>query len=259
MRTLRKQLQHVAGLLLAATAATSMATAASPAAIPPMDENLLQMTNAVRTQQGLTPLQWDDALAQAAQAHAELLVQNDRLSHQFPGEANLALRAAQAGAHFQAVAENIAVGAGVESIQKGWMESPPHRANILDPNLNAVGFAVVQRSGFLYAVADFARSVPSLSLDQVEAAIAKLLASRGLQINPLRRDARQTCEMGHGVAGGSAPRFVERWQNSDLSRLPGSLEEELRSGQYKMAAIGACGSANAETGFTTYRVAVLLY
>src|SRR5271168_2536189 len=245
MRTLRKQLQHVAGLLLAATAATSMATAASPAAISPMEENLLQMTNAVRTQQGLTPLQWDDALAQAAQAHAELLVQNDRLSHQFPGEANLALRAAQAGAHFQAVAENIAVGTGVESIQKGWMESSPHRANILDPNLNAVGFAVMRRGDFLFAVADFAHNIPSLSIDQVEAVVATSLQSRGVRDSGPRLDARQSCEMEHGVARGSRPRFVIRWQGADLSRLPDSLDKELRSGDYHIAAVGACPSANA--------------
>jgi len=258
-RTLRKQLQCVAGLLLAAAVATGMGATATAPAVASMENSLLQRTNAVREQQGLSPLQWDDSLAQAARAHADLVIQNGQLSHQFPGEAGLALRTAQAGAHFQSVAENIAVGPSVEAIQNQWMKSPPHRANILDPGLNAVGFAVVQRGDFLYAVADFAHAVPSLSPDQVETAITKLLASRGLQTNAPRQDARQTCEMGHGVAGGSAPRFVERWQSSDLSRLPASLEEELRNGQYKTAAVGACSSANAESGFTTYRVAVLLY
>src|SRR5271165_559973 len=109
MRTLRKQLQHVAVPLLLAAVAIASANAATEPEIPPMEYSLLQMTNAVRAQQGLNPLQWDETLVQAALSHAELLVQNDRLSHQFPGEANLALRAAQAGSHFRAVAENIAV------------------------------------------------------------------------------------------------------------------------------------------------------
>ncbi len=232
---------------------------ADPAANDPLPTSLLELTNTARADQGLAPLKWDDALAQAAQKHAQLVLQNPQLSHQYPGEPELALRAAQAGAHFQSVAENIAMGYSVKSIEKQWMNSPPHRANLLDPRLNAVGFAVVKHGDTLYAVGDFAVSVPSLSLDQIEAAVTKLLAAKGLQPDPHREDARQTCEISHGLAGGSTPRFVQRWQSSDLTRLPPSLEEQLRSGQYKTAAVGACSSANAESGFTAYRIAVLLY
>ncbi len=258
MNTIRKHLRRMAWLFLAAGPATGLAQATAPA-LPPVEAGLFGMTNAARSEQGLAPLKWDDPLAEAARAHAELLVKNGQLAHEYPGEANLALRVAQAGAHFQSVAENIAEGPGIESIQKGWMNSPPHRANILDPGLNAVGFAVVERGGLLYAVADFARIVPSLSIDQVEAAVEKLLASQGVDTNGPRLDARETCEMSHGTAGGSSPRFVMRWQSPDLSRLPGPLEERLRTNGFHQAAVGACASANAESGFTTYRVAVLLY
>ena len=41
--------------------------------------------------------------------------------------------------------------------------------------------------------------------------------------------------------------------------VPNPLVERLRSGEYQTAAVGACDSANAEQGFTTYRLAVLLY
>jgi hypothetical protein len=217
------------------------------------------MTNAARSEQGLAPLRWDEALAQAARAHAELLLQNRQLSHQFAGEPGLALRAAQAGAHFQTVAENVAEGPDIDTLQRGWMKSPPHRANILDPQLNSVGFGVAQAGGVLYAVADFSRAVPGLTYDQVEAAVARLLAAQGIQSDGPAADARETCEMSHGTAGGSSPRFVMRWQSADLSRLPGALEEQLRTKSYRSAAVGACSSANAESGFTTYRVAVLLY
>ncbi len=86
------------------------------------------MSNTARTQQGLAPLQWDDNLAHAAQAHAELAAQNGQLSHQYSGEAALPPRVAQAGVHFQTVAENIAQGRSIEAIQDQWMNSPPHRA-----------------------------------------------------------------------------------------------------------------------------------
>jgi hypothetical protein len=224
-----------------------------------MEQDLFRMTNAARSEQGLPPLQWDDSLAHAAKAHAALILQNGQLSHEYPGEASLTARAGQAGAHFQTIAENIAEGPSVNSIQKQWMNSPPHRANILDANLNAIGFSVVQRGDTLFAVADFARIVPNLSNDQVEAAIAKLLTARGIQTGGSSPDARKTCEMDHGSAGGTNPRFVMRWQSADLSRLPDALEERLQSKTYHSAVVGACSSANRGGGFTGYSIAVLLY
>jgi hypothetical protein len=221
-------------------------------------QSLFAATNRARVEQGLPPLRWDESLAAAARGHAAWIVQNGQLSHQYPGESDLASRAAQAGAHFQSVAENIAMGGSVGQIQSEWMKSPPHRANILDPNLNAVGFGVMERGGYLYAVADFDRSVAALTPEQAEAAIKKLLAARNLQVSS-SLDARQTCEMSHGTAGGSHPGFVMRWQNSDLSQLPPQLQAEIASGIYRAAAVGACASANAESGFTTYRIAVLFY
>ena len=248
----------MAWLGLTAISATAVAQTLSP-----QQEFLFEETNQARAEQRLPPLQWDNALAQAAQAHAEWLAQKGQLSHQYPGEADLTARAAQAGAHFQTIAENIALGPDAKVIQNQWMKSPPHRANILDPDLNAVGFAVVERGGSLYAVADFERSTPNLTADQVEEAVARLLSAHKLQTaglaSNLRQDARQTCEMSHGTAGGSSPMFVMRWQSSDLSQLPSALAERLASHQYQSAAVGACSSANAEQGFTTYRVAVLLY
>ena len=209
------------------------------------------MTNAARSEQGLAPLRWDDSLAQAARAHADLMLQTGQFSHQLPGEAALPVRAAQAGAHFQTIAENIAEGPGVDSIQNSWMNSPPHRANILDPNLNAVGFAVVGHGSYFYAVADFSRAVPMLSFDEVESAVGKLLLARGIQSGGSVQDARQTCEMEHGAAGGSKPLFIMRWQSTDLSRLPTGLK--TNSGR---TATGRRRSAPARA--PTRRVASLL-
>jgi hypothetical protein len=257
---IQRGLARIVGLLLWAATVSGIAAAANPAAPPSADEQkLFAATNQARADQGLSPLRWDDSLAQAARAHAQLIMRNSQLSHQYPGEPGLAVRAAQAGAHFQSVAENIAVGPSADAIQKQWMKSMPHRSNILDPQLNSIGFAVLERGGYLYAVADFARSVEGLTVEQAEQSVEKLISAQGVQVTGPRQDARQTCEMSHGTAGGSQPRFVMRWQGSDLSQLPPALRERLGSGQFKTAAVGACASANAEQGFTIYRVAVLLY
>ena len=165
------------------------------------------MTNAARSEQGLAPLQWDELLAHAARTHADLMLQSGQLSHEFPGEASLASRAAQAGAHFQTIAENIGQGPSVDSIQHGWMNSPPHRANILDPNLNPVGFAVVGQGSSFYAVADFAQALAALSFDEIEAQVGKVLISRGVQTGGPVEEARKTCEMDPWLRGGIEAAF----------------------------------------------------
>src|SRR6266478_3031180 len=95
--------------------------------------------NRERVAQQLPPLKWNSELAEAARQHALLMAKQDNLSHQLPGEPPLAQRAAQAGARFSEIGENIAVGPRVQSIHTGWMHSPGHRANILDVHFTALG------------------------------------------------------------------------------------------------------------------------
>jgi uncharacterized protein YkwD len=249
-----------AAALFAAAAATPSCLLAQPGAIPADAEQLLALTNQARAADNLGPLHWDPALAQAARLHAEQMVEHAELSHQFAGEADIPTRAAQSGAHFRAIAENIALGPNLNVIQKQWMQSVQHRTNILDPQMDAIGIALLRApNGELYAVEDFARTVESLSPASVEDRVIALLRQNGIAAASSTKDARQTCEMAHGTAGGSQPAFVMRWQGADLSRLPNVLTERIRAGHFKSAAVGACNSAHSQAGFTTYRIAVLLY
>jgi hypothetical protein len=225
----------------------------------PAEQQVMDLMNADRAQQGLAPLKWDPALAQAATQHAQLMAQQPALSHQYPREPDLATRCGVAGAHFRSIAENVALAPGPEALEKEWMNSAPHRANILNPVMNAIGVGLVKRGGNYYAVVDFADGVAQLGPDQIEQKIGQLLQQRGLQPAGTVQDARQTCEMEHGSAGGSAPRFVMRWEGTDLSRLPDVLEQKIATHQYHKAAVGACDSGNPSQGFTTYKVAVMLY
>ncbi len=225
----------------------------------PAEQQVLDLANADRAQQGLGPLKWDPALAEAAAQHAELMAQQPALSHQYPGEPDLVARAGAAGAHFSSIAENVALAPNPQALEKEWMHSPPHRANILDPHSTVMGVGLVRRGGNLYAVEDFAVGVAELGPEQVEGRVAQMLQQRGLASAGMSRDARQTCEMDHGAAGGSAPRFIMRWEGTDLSRLPDVLEQKIATHQFHKAAVGACDSGRPAQGFTTYKVAVLLY
>ena len=71
------------------------------------------------------------------------------------------------------------------------------------------------------------------------------------------QDARRTCEMDRGWAGGR-PALVVRYESGDLSKLPGELEQKVQTGRYRAAVVGAC-VASGSHGFARFRVAVLLF
>ncbi len=240
------------------------ALAQAPAAVPDTQQQLiLDLTNNERAAQSLPPLTWSPALARAAALHAQAIAQANNLTHQLPGEPDLTTRAAQAGAHFQAIAENIAYGFSAPSIERQWMQSAPHRANILDPRMNSIGIALVHADGTLWAVEDFSAGEPERSPSQIEQTVASRLAAMGLQISPADSEeqvaAQAACPQFEGNAGAHA-RFVVRWESSDLSTLPQPLADAIASHQYTRAAVAACPPTNPRNaGFTAYRVAVLLF
>jgi hypothetical protein len=229
---------------------------------PAKAEQLFAMANETRAQEGRGRLQWDPALAAAALRHCMRMAAEGPISHRYGGEPDLAARAGEAGAHFSLVEENIAVGSYPGKIHQGWLDSPGHRTNLLNPDINRIGVAVVSAQGVLFAVADYARAVPVLAPGQVEDAVARLLRERRVAVRRDTTGARAACRLDHGLPslpGEDTPQFVMRWQDSDMSHLPGALEERLSSGRYRQAAVGSCPARNAEGAFTVYRVAVLLY
>ena len=186
-------------LLMLVTAAFAQEAASGSAAA---EQELFRMINRDREQQRLPPLQWNEWLAQAARKHAEEMARRARLSHQFPGEPGLGDRITATGLRFIASAENIAVGPAPAGINDDWMHSPGHRANILEPNYNAIGVAVARSGEELYAVTDFTHSVPTLSASDLEDAVATAInqarAQRKLLTLPRRQDPelrRYACEM----------------------------------------------------------------
>lgn len=248
------------GPVLRAGETPSGAASAQPSVA---ERALFEAANRERTLQGLPALRWDAALASAARAHAALMAQRGTLSHQFPGEPPVQDRARHAGARFSVIAENVAEAPTPEMIHSSWMHSPPHRANILDHELNALGVAVVgvtdRRNGQteLFAVQDFSQGVADLSYEQQEQQVGELVAARGVQLKATNGDARKTCEMDRGWAG-DRPGAVVRFESADLEQLPDDLDHKVLSGKYREASVGACAPGESQ-GFARFRLAVLLY
>jgi hypothetical protein len=221
-------------------------------------QTIFESANYERVAHGLAPLKWSATLAGAARQHALRMAARNTLSHQLPGEPGIAERASQAGARFSSLAENVAEGPSAESIHQQWMNSPPHRANLLDAQLDSVGIAVAERNGVLFAVEDFSLAAGKLSVEEQEGIVDAKLRSLGLRLQSYTSDARRSCVLDNGYAGSHTPSFVLHYATTDLQTLPALLEQRIMTGNYHSAVVGAC-SSGAKIGFSNYRIAVLLY
>jgi len=110
----------------------------------------------------------------------------------------------------------------------------------------------------------YSRAVQQMGPAQVEARIAALVRPSGVTILLDPSEARAACAVDNGMPRTAGkmqpqPRFIMRWQDADLSRLPQELVEHLESGRYRAADVGSCPARNVEGSFTAYRIAVILY
>lgn len=226
--------------------------------IPDVEMALYNSLNHERAARKLAILKWDEGLSRAARKHAELMAEEDVVLHQLPGEPDLITRAQDAGARFSHITENIGRSADASQFHEGWMQSPGHRANMLDEGIDSVGIAVVDTGKDLFAVEDFSLANVSLPLAEQEKQIAALIAARGLRLLGVDSDTRTSCGLDQDYKGSKKPRYVAHYETPVLSPLPDKLDKELRSQRYKAAAVAACASKD-PTGPARFRIVVLLY
>lgn len=88
------------------------------------------------------PLAWNANLAQAALAHSGDMAGQRYFSHVAKDGRVVAQRAAQAGYRWRLIGENIAAGQDTaEEAVAGWLNSPAHCANIMNPGFTEMGAA----------------------------------------------------------------------------------------------------------------------
>jgi hypothetical protein len=135
--------------LRAVVAATTLAVVAlvcigcSPEQIAAADA-----ANASRQAEGLPALVMSPALSEKAQAWAVELARRQSLSHSVLTD--------DAPEGWLKLGENVGRGPSIEAIQDGFMASPAHRANVLDPSFNWIGTGVATASdGTIFVVQVF--------------------------------------------------------------------------------------------------------
>jgi uncharacterized protein YkwD len=94
------------------------------------------------------PLSLNPALAKAALAHSGDMASKHYFSHQARDGSYVADRAQRAGYAWRIVGENIASGINTpEEAMAGWLESPGHCANIMNPAFTEMGAAYSLNTG----------------------------------------------------------------------------------------------------------------
>jgi uncharacterized protein YkwD len=92
------------------------------------------------------PLVWNDALFSAAASHSADMARRDYFEHTSPQGVRVGQRVTAAGYPWRAVGENIAGGdKSIDRVMAGWMRSPGHCSNIMQPEFTEVAVACVER------------------------------------------------------------------------------------------------------------------
>jgi Cysteine-rich secretory protein family len=112
-------------------------------------QEVIVRTNAERTKRGLLPLKSNAALTRAAEWLAKDMAERGYFDHTDRQGRDIDKRLPDFGyAEYRAMGENIAAGQrSAEEVVAGWMKSPGHRANILEPKFREIGVGITTGRG----------------------------------------------------------------------------------------------------------------
>ncbi|UWQ28112.1 CAP domain-containing protein [Leisingera sp. M523] len=146
-----------------------------------LERQMLDLINAERTSRGLNPVQLELRLNDSAEDHSEWMLQQDVFSHTGSGGSSAGDRMKDAGFQFSGSwtwAENIAwqsergaagLADDVVNLHESLMNSPGHRANILNANVEVIGIGIEQGNfngwDAVMVTQNFARTSADLQLD----------------------------------------------------------------------------------------------
>ncbi|WP_339133821.1 sigma-70 family RNA polymerase sigma factor [Streptomyces sp. f51] len=117
---------------------------------------VVALVNKERAAAGCGPVTEDPQLEKAAQAHSDDMAARNFFEHTNPDGADPGQRITAAGYQWSTYGENIAMGQQTpQSVMDSWMNSPGHRANILNCSFKNIGVGVHRGSGGPWWTQDF--------------------------------------------------------------------------------------------------------
>lgn len=106
--------------------------------------NIINLTNASRQAFGLKPLSESLLLTQAAQAKAQDMLEHQYFAHNSPQGKTPWDFIRATGYQYLVAGENLAVNfTDAESVEQAWMNSPSHKANLLNKNYEEIGIGIL--------------------------------------------------------------------------------------------------------------------
>ncbi len=156
---------------------------------------VVALTNEQRRDKGANVLTVDQRLADAAEAKAQDMLDRQYFAHTSPDGRGAAAIVAEAGYDYIAVGENLAMGAfsSERDLVQSWMDSPGHRANILNEAFTEIGVGVVQGAydgeEVWMAVQEFGK--PTSACPTVDDTLKQRLERRRAKLKELERRVEQ--------------------------------------------------------------------
>jgi len=127
------------------------------------EKKLVELVNAERKKENLPSLKTNLLLTKLARAHSDNMAKQGKLDHDLDGKTAFQ-RMREAGYAFSKAGENIAYSEGIfnlNEVMKGWMESKPHRENILNDEYTEFGLGMARNDkGECYYTQVFAKPRP---------------------------------------------------------------------------------------------------
>ena len=123
--------------------------------IESLEQQCLDEVNRVRRQKGLQRLTFYEELLPVAREYSRRMAEQNFFSHSDPEGRTVRERVDEADIRWRMVGENLAFSNGyvnpVAASLHGWMDSPGHRANILEPDFTLTAIGVwIKPDGTVY-------------------------------------------------------------------------------------------------------------
>jgi hypothetical protein len=108
---------------------------------------MMSLLNQARRAAGVPPVIADPQLAVVALAYSREMVEGHFFGHVSPVTGTVVDRVHRAGIGVSIVGENVSQGDSAEAAHQALMDSPGHRANMLDPRFTHAGIGVTRTNG----------------------------------------------------------------------------------------------------------------
>ena len=132
-----------------ATAPSKSIPSTTTSDVNAFEQEVVKLTNAERTKAGLAPLKTDNQLMAAAREKSQDMQSKKYFSHTSPTFGSPFDRMKALGISYKSAGENIAQGQrSPQEVVQAWMDSPGHRANILNAKFTHIGVGYVKTGNY---------------------------------------------------------------------------------------------------------------